>query len=217
MKASKEPTVEELCQAAHNLIAAIERRAIEGDDEAAQGLFSVAGIANARLLPLLSSDGPLMRVAIEQSPALPINLPANPKRQKALLAELVKLGFASKCEFNAAGKLQREKPVTNAAYEIYLCLRRIRENPASSGIRKRAKVMPQVEEWLAWRDANATKLPTRLTRENSREWADLAEPLLGLFYGKEFERHPDFVACGTRATILSLWRQAWKSLANPQA
>ena len=217
-------TVSELCRTVFDAIERLEKLALQGDDKAARGLWSLAALSNSKLSPLLRAPGPLLRAAIEGAPACPVNLPASRKRREMLTAEVVSRGLAKGCEINALGKFDSNAPMSRAVAAVYqLCLRRVRKNPKHPGFDMFDGKAGSFSGWVEWRDATAAKIPQKLTRENAREWADLAEPLLKIFWGERFDEHRDFApygksaaAVGTlRGELRRLWRQSWRTLANP--
>jgi hypothetical protein len=210
-------TVNELLSTIIAAKAALTRLAIEGDDKAARGLMSLAIHCNTDLAPLMRAPGPLLRAAMERIPSCPVNLPLNAKRREALVAEIHDMGFATKCELNMIGKFDADAPLSKAVAKIYmLCIRPVLKNPKHPGFTTFDGKPGPFHGWIEWRDTNARKFPQSLTRSNSRQWADLAEPLLKIFWGKAFERHPEFARCGKPAEILTRWRQAWHSMARPE-
>lgn len=227
MKIPPEPR-DELLLLVFNAIEELAIGATAGDDKAARGLFSLAGTINSKLAPLLRAPGPLLRAMLERVPSCPVNLPVNPKRRDALIAELGKLGLARNCEVNMTGKFNPdESPMSKAVATCnMLCLRPVRKNAKHRGLVMFDGKPGPFPGWIEWRDASASKIPQNLTRDNAREWADLAEPLLTIFWGR-FEQHHDFAQYRKskawegatpgklRGELVRMWRQSWKGMANP--
>ncbi len=195
---------------------------------AAQALWKLASRTNTklRLLLLNLEPGPGLRAEIERSPCAPANVPFNPTHRKALIARFAKLGLAQNSEVNVAGKFDSDAPMSRAVVIVYFdWLRPLKQNQNYPG--------PKVSDgslfpgWTEWAKANAAKIPQELTRENSRKWANLAEPLLKILWGERFEEHPQFAMYRKskalegattgklRDHLRKVWRQSWSSMANP--
>lgn len=229
----EKPSVSSLCRTAFDAIGELEQLALNGDDKAARGLWSMASLCNSKLAPLLRKPGPLLRLAMERAPACPANLSVNKGKRDELAAELVNLGLGKTCETNAIGKFDHRTPMSHAVAAVYvLCLRPLRKKPNHSGFNLFDGKEGPFPGWAEWRKANASKIPQSLTRDNARAWADLSEPLLKIFWGQRFEEHPDFASyrdstawkrklaegkkqSTLKGDLVKMWRQSWKSIANP--
>lgn len=209
----------------------LQNLAYAGDCEAARELRNIACICVDDLERLVRSEheGNGLRAMLRASDHWPVSFRARKKHQDELAKKMAGLGFATDCETNALGKWDEKSPATKTVRELFFHLiSGLRESPHPgtilmfNGFRVTAE---QDEQWREWVKANASKIPKRLTKENARKWADLTQPVLEIFWGKQLELHPDFALKGKkpkadstrRGEILRVWRTAWSGQARHES
>ena len=215
----------------------LAERAAEGDAEAARGTWNLAVYGTAEVERLVSQKNAVLTSLIESSEWCPAIFPASTKSQAQLVTKMKKRGLGKKCEINALGNCGWDTPVTHAASMVRLAFGNPVLQPGMmfGSIAGGPMTPEQNKQRVEWQIANAAKLPKQLTRANAPEWAALTLPLLEIFWGKEFEKHPDFAqylnsAAYTgknakrplpatqgkiRGEIRRQWRTSWSSMANP--
>lgn len=222
-----EMDAEQLLKHAWEIVSRLERMAYAGDSEAAIALVNLSGSCMdtpERLLP----ESPALQAKLRASAYWPVCLPAKKAKRERLVKQLRTRGFAEDCELNEKGKAG--SAVTNAVRNVWELIRNLRtmKKTPPTVIVGPGRQPFRHEQWLEWAKANAQNIPQRPTKKNAPDLAKLTLPLLEIFWGADFETHPEFAEyarnakCkGAGATALKdelrkLWRQSWRSIARAE-
>jgi hypothetical protein len=209
--------------------------ACKGDSEAAIALVNI-GARCADEADGLLPESPALQAKLTKAAYWPVCIPASAAKRNRLVTELRERGFASDCELNEAGKARGAVTLAvQRVWELIRHLRTMKKTPHTILV-FRGNVSPeQGRAWRTWAIANAKKIPQRPTKQNAPELAKLTKPLLSIFWGEDFENHPDFAERAKNAkrdgelhrdnaetirknqqlAIIDSWEQSWGSIAQP--